>query len=121
MCAAEILEQRDDFGACVVASDREQLLSGLSALASGTPHSACFDARAKVDGKLVFVFPGQGSQWADMAKTLLEQAPAFRDSVDACARALDPHTDWSLLAVMRGDTDAADLERVDVVQPVLFA
>ena len=31
------------------------------------------------------------------------------------------HYGWSLLAVLRGDVDAAPLERVDVVQPALFA
>ena len=38
-----------------------------------------------------------------------------------CARALSPHVDWDLLAVVRGDTDAPSLDRVDVVEPALFA
>jgi acyl transferase domain-containing protein/acyl carrier protein len=107
--------------ACIVAADREQLLAALHALASGTPHAAYVDAAAKVSGKLVFVFPGQGSQWPEMAQALLEQSSVFRASIEACAAAIDAHTDWSLLAVLRGDPDAASLERVDVVQPVLFA
>lgn len=107
--------------ACIIAGGRQDTVSALDAVASGTPHPAYVDARARVHGKLVFVFPGQGSQWADMAKALLDQSPAFRESIEACDRALDPHTDWSLLPVLRGEVGAASLERVDVVQPVLFA
>jgi cytochrome P450 len=72
-------------------------------------------------GKLVFVFPGQGSQWPGMARALLATAPVFRDQVEACARALARHVEWSLLEVLRGEPGAPALDRVDVVQPALFA
>ncbi|HKE18416.1 MAG TPA: SDR family NAD(P)-dependent oxidoreductase [Kofleriaceae bacterium] len=72
------------------------------------------------DGKVVFVFPGQGSQWAGMARSLRESSPAFRAELEACERALAPHVDWSLGAVLGGEDDAW-LERVDIVQPALFA
>jgi acyl transferase domain-containing protein/acyl carrier protein len=41
----------------------------------------------------------------------------FADKMAACERALAPHTDWSLTEVLR----SGDFDRVDVVQPVLFA
>ncbi|MEU4746623.1 acyltransferase domain-containing protein, partial [Actinosynnema sp. NPDC023658] len=41
----------------------------------------------------------------------------FREHIDACADALAPHVDWSLVDVLRDDA----LDRVDVVQPALFA
>src|SRR6266540_1718644 len=44
-----------------------------------------------------------------------------RESIEACERALAPHVDWSLLAVLRGEPGAPSLERLDVVQPALFA
>src|SRR5262249_54702324 len=37
-----------------------------------------------------------------------------------CERALAPHVDWSLTAVLRGEPGAPDLNRVDVLQPVLW-
>ncbi|OLF06712.1 hypothetical protein BLA60_30460 [Actinophytocola xinjiangensis] len=63
----------------------------------------------------VFVFPGQGSQWVGMAAELLESSPVFAARMEECAKALSPHVDWSLLEVLD------DLDRVDVVQPVLWA
>jgi polyketide synthase 12 len=107
--------------ACVVAAERGELLEALELLARRVGDPSFVLGRSNLAGKLVFVFPGQGSQWVGMAKLLLDQSPAFRASAEDCARALAPHVDWSLLAVLRGDPDAESLERVDVVQPALFA
>ena len=69
----------------------------------------------------MFVFPGQGAQWEGMASELLDTAPVFAESLRACGEALAPYVDWSLEDVLRGAPGAPSLERVDVVQPVLFA
>ncbi|MCW2869730.1 type I polyketide synthase, partial [Actinacidiphila oryziradicis] len=76
---------------------------------------------ADADGKVVFVFPGQGSQWVGMAAGLLDTSPVFAAQIDACAAALAPYTDWSLLDVLRDVEGAPDPDRVDVVQPALWA
>ncbi|KJY24127.1 acyltransferase domain-containing protein, partial [Streptomyces sp. NRRL S-495] len=70
--------------------------------------------RAGTPGRTVFVFPGQGSQWAGMAAGLLDTEPAFAAALTRCAEALAPHTDWSLLDVVRGAADGPDPDRVDV-------
>lgn len=107
--------------AAIVVDKLRDLDAALEALANGTPHGACVEARARSLDKVVFVFPGQGSQWAEMAVQLLDESESFRTSIDSCARALAPHVDWSLLDVLRQRPGAPSLERVDVVQPVLFA
>jgi acyl transferase domain-containing protein len=94
---------------------------GIQSLADGLPAAGLVTGTADVEGRTVFVFPGQGSQWVGMAGELLYEEPVFADSMDACARALAPFTDWSLLAVVRGTGGAPGLDRVDVVQPVLWA
>ncbi|WP_309232403.1 type I polyketide synthase [Micromonospora tarensis] len=68
------------------------------------------------DGRVVFVFPGQGSQWTGMGLELWDSSPVFAASMQACAEALRPYTGWSLREVLAGP-----LDRVDVVQPALFA
>ncbi|MGW7243981.1 type I polyketide synthase [Streptomyces sp. NPDC054804] len=107
--------------AVVVAADREDLLTGLTALAAGdtAPHIA--SGTADVAGRTVFVFPGQGAQWAGMAVELLDSSPVFAERMAECASALDEFVDWSLLGVLRGEAGQPSLERVDVVQPVSFA
>ncbi|MFE0774557.1 acyltransferase domain-containing protein [Streptomyces sp. NPDC058861] len=72
-------------------------------------------------GPVVFVFPGQGSQWLAMGKRLYAGSEVFARSVDACERALAPYVDWSLVDVLTGAGTAPSLDRVDVVQPALFS
>ncbi|WP_394839471.1 SDR family NAD(P)-dependent oxidoreductase [Pendulispora rubella] len=107
--------------ASFVANERAQLLDALDALAEGRPFPRAAVGRSAAGSKVVFVFPGQGSQWPGMAVELLRTSPLFRQHLEACERALAPHIDWSLLAVLRGEDGAPSLDRVDVVQPALFA
>jgi acyl transferase domain-containing protein len=93
----------------------------LTALSRGAAVPGMVTGTADLTGKVVFVFPGQGGQWAGMARDLLENSPVFLDHVERCAHALAPHVDWDLLAVLRQQPDAPALDRVDVVQPALFA
>ncbi|WP_405716141.1 type I polyketide synthase [Streptomyces xanthophaeus] len=109
--------------AAVVAADATTLLAGLDALAEGRGQTspAVLEGTAESDGDTVFVFPGQGSQWDGMALELLDTSPVFAARMAECATALDVYTDWSLMDVLRGAEGAPALDRVDVVQPVLFA
>ncbi|GHJ16549.1 type I polyketide synthase [Micromonospora sp. AKA38] len=97
-----------------VAAGRDDALAALTAAAPPT---------APADGppKVVFVFPGQGSQWPGMALDLLDSSPAFRDRMRECAAELAGLVDWTPEDVLRGAPDAPPLDRVDVVQPLLFA
>ncbi len=70
--------------------------------------------------QIAFVFPGQGSQWAGMGRGLAVY-PAFRNAIDACARAFAPFVGWSLTEMLSAPADDARWNRIDVIQPVLFA
>ncbi|MFE2540070.1 SDR family NAD(P)-dependent oxidoreductase [Actinacidiphila glaucinigra] len=106
--------------AVVVGRERADYVRALTALAAGEASSHVVQGSA-VGGKTVFVFPGQGSQWVGMAAELYDSSPVFAARVEECARALEPLTGWSLVDVLRGVEGAPSLERVDVVQPALFA
>ncbi|WP_420543184.1 type I polyketide synthase [Streptomyces katrae] len=107
--------------AAVTAADPEGIRGALAALAAGEEDAPGLLRGQAADGGTVFVFPGQGAQWAGMAARLLEESPVFAARIAECEEALGAFTDWSLTAVLRGAEGAPPLERVDVVQPVLFA
>ncbi|MEV1294071.1 type I polyketide synthase [Pseudonocardia sp. NPDC049635] len=107
--------------AVVLGHDRDALLGGLRGLADGRPDPATVlrgtgPARAGV----VFVFPGQGAQWAPMGRALYRESPVFAAELDRCAAAMAPYLDEDLVEVLTGDDDGW-LERVETVQPALFA
>ncbi|MBB5891325.1 type I polyketide synthase [Kutzneria kofuensis] len=97
--------------AVVVGADREQLLAGLALVVDD-------ESVAASSASPVFVFPGQGSQWVGMAVELAAQSPVFAAALADCEKALAPFVDWSLTEALGS---AELLERVDVVQPVLFS
>jgi acyl transferase domain-containing protein/NADP-dependent 3-hydroxy acid dehydrogenase YdfG len=107
--------------AVVLAGDRDDLLAALTAIASGSPHACVTEGAAADDVQPVFVFPGQGSQWAGMAAELMESHQGFRAELLRCAEAFAPYTGWSVLDVLRGCDGAPPLAGSDVIQPVLFA
>lgn len=73
------------------------------------------------NNKTVMVFPGQGSQWLGMGKELLEKEPLFKAMITECHHAFKPHTDWSLLDQLHATEEKSLLDRIDVIQPMLFA
>ncbi|WP_026116743.1 type I polyketide synthase [Nocardiopsis valliformis] len=118
--------------AAVIGADPESLTAGLRALAGSAGTDGCaagvVTGEARRSGRSeqpVFVFPGQGGQWAGMAKGLMADSPVFAASVAECEQALAPHVDWSLSAVLREDPGAprfmGEDAPVDVLQPALWA
>ncbi|MER5796608.1 SDR family NAD(P)-dependent oxidoreductase, partial [Streptomyces sp. NPDC001980] len=103
--------------AVVVGGSADEFGAGLRAVVDGGPLAGVVSGVASSVGKTVFVFPGQGSQWAGMAVELLESSPVFAERFGECERALAAHTDWRLTEVVR----SGEFGRVDVVQPVLWA
>ncbi|MFJ5193683.1 type I polyketide synthase [Streptomyces sp. NPDC088394] len=112
---------RFEHRAVVLAGDAGSLVGALSAVVEGR---AAGDVVRGVAGRAVrpvFVFPGQGAQWVGMAAGLLESSAVFAGRMAECGAALEPFTDWRLLDVVRGEVGAPGFDRVDVVQPVLWA
>ncbi|MFE3022449.1 SDR family NAD(P)-dependent oxidoreductase, partial [Streptomyces sp. NPDC059256] len=107
------------YHAGVVGAEVEDMRSGLAALRDGTA-AANLTQGVEIPGRTVFAFPGHGAQWPGMGLDLLETSPVFAEHVHACDKALQPHTGWSLLSVLRGEAGAPELNQVEVVQPALF-
>ncbi|BCL33422.1 SDR family NAD(P)-dependent oxidoreductase [Streptomyces aurantiacus] len=97
----------------VLATDHDQAVRQLR---EGRPIVA---ARPGARWKTVFVFPGQGSQWAGMGRRLLRTSPVFRETAEECDRYVRAERGWSVIEHLTTG-DEADWP-IDVVQPLLWA
>ncbi|WP_167107646.1 type I polyketide synthase [Mycobacterium sp. DL592] len=68
-------------------------------------------------------FPGQGSQYAGMARELFDSEPVFAETMRQCAQAVDPILPQPLLEVLYAtDRSAAEtLRHTSFAQPAIFA
>ncbi|AOS63727.1 acyl transferase domain-containing protein/acyl carrier protein [Actinoalloteichus hymeniacidonis] len=103
--------------AVLTAQSAEELTAGLRSLAQGEPRPELVRGVSTEQGRVTFVFPGQGAQWQGMGRELWATAPVFAESMQRCAQALEPYVDWTL----REMVDGGPGEAVDVVQPVSWA
>ena len=73
--------------------------------------------------KIVFVFPGQGSQWVGMGRELMQREAVFRESLVESDRALRAFVDWSLIEQLRSNETSPSyhLSEIDCIQPTLLA
>ncbi|QDX31003.1 type I polyketide synthase [Dickeya poaceiphila] len=109
--------------AAVRGQSREVLLKGLLALENGQdyPTLTVGASAANESGKLLFIFPGQGSQWPKMGMELYNAFSVYRQAINEVDSALRAYVDWSLIDVLHANPDTPPLDRIDIVQPALFA
>lgn len=89
-----------------VASDTSDAVD----LLRGEDSRRVFTARARERApEVIFLFPGQGSQYPGMGRALYEEEPTFRSTVDRCCEILRPELGFDLRAVMF-DADREDAE-----------
>ncbi|GHF75068.1 hypothetical protein GCM10010218_65160 [Streptomyces mashuensis] len=108
--------------AVVVADGRAELLDALDALAAGAPAPAGAEITAgrTGDGRLAFLFTGQGAQRPGMGRELYETFPGYADAFDEVCHVLDAYLPRPLRDVVHG-TDAELLSRTEFTQPATFA
>lgn len=71
-----------------------------------------------------FVFTGQGAQWPQMGKELIEEFPSFRRTIqdlDAVLQTLPERPSWTLLNALLEPKDTSQINHVTRSQPVCTA
>jgi amino acid adenylation domain-containing protein len=101
--------------ACVVAGGTDEAVAKLRDLSASNAREA-----GKPAPEVIFLFPGQGSQYAGMGKALYATEPAFQAAIDDCAEALRGELGFDLRERLF-DSDAAALRETSLTQPATFA
>ncbi len=78
------------------------------------------------DREIIFMFPGQGAQYARMGASLYRTEPVFREQIDLCAKLLQDDLSLDLRQAMypppeEAETASARLAQTWLTQPSLFA
>ncbi|MCV7344817.1 type I polyketide synthase [Mycolicibacterium rhodesiae] len=107
--------------AALVVNSVESARELLGALADDLPapglvRGDCVDAP-----KTAWLFPGQGSQYAGMARELYETEPVFADTMNRCAEAVAGALEKPLLDVIFDSDGAETLKQTRHAQPAIFA
>ena len=112
-----------EYRLALAARTHAELVESLEAFQRGElfPLDEAWRRQAAQAPKLVFVFPGQGSQWVGMGRRLLQTESSFRASMERSDELIREQSGWSLLAELDADAEHSRLEEIDVVQPALFA
>jgi phthiocerol/phenolphthiocerol synthesis type-I polyketide synthase B len=103
--------------ATVAASDSAQAVAGLRALAGGYPAPGVVAPHDAACGSgTVFLYSGQGSQWAGMGRRLLADEPAFAAAVAELDPVFTEQVGFSLRQVLESGETVVGIDRI---QPVL--
>src|SRR3954453_208880 len=103
--------------ATVCAGDRTQAVAGLRALAEGRPAPGVVAPHQGVSGSgTVFLYSGQGSQWAGMGQELLADEPAFAAAIAELEPVFVEQVGFSLRQVLDSGEPVVGIDRI---QPVL--
>ncbi|MZE56293.1 acyltransferase domain-containing protein, partial [Streptomyces sp. SID5770] len=104
------------------------VLAALAAVRDGRRHPGAVTGRAEPDGRLAFLFSGQGSQRVGMGAELLAASPVYAAAFDAVAAHLDPLLGVALRDLIAGAEGAngtgetgGALRETRYAQPALFA
>lgn len=123
--SAAIRRSHHEYRLAAAAGSRAQMRGALEGFLRKERPSGVSTGRAGLEPnlKIVFVCPGQGSQWAGMGRQLLCEEPVFAAWIERCEQALRPYVDWSLHEQLHLDPGAARyrLNEIDVIQPSLFS
>jgi myxalamid-type polyketide synthase MxaC len=120
--AATMRRSHLDHRLSVFGSTKEEIAALLGAFAAGEqPPGIVTGITTQSAPKVVFVFPGQGSQWVGMGRQLSKEEPVFRGALSACDEAIRNEAGFSIIEELDKPEDTSRIHETVVAQPALFA
>ncbi len=101
--------------------DRATTASRLDGFLAGQSPPELVTGTAVAEGKLAFVFSGNGAQFPGMGRRAMRANAVFRAAVRQVDEMLRRDLGWSVAELIEEGVEAAALARTDVAQPLLFA
>lgn len=97
----------------------------VTALHTRDPRTFCASSLEPQQCKVVFLFPGQGTQYVHMGRDLYDSEPHFRLWIDQCAQLFQAHLHINLLDLLYPPADQLEqaqqqLTQTALTQPALF-
>jgi len=92
---------------------------------SSSTQSLLADCPASAKPSVIFMFPGQGSQYVNMARDLYEHESVFRECVDRCAELLQLELNLDIRQIIYPNTEQIEkatqqLKQTAITQTALF-
>ncbi len=105
----------------LICQDLEDAVKGLSNLAA----QQVFNYTEITERSVVFMFPGQGSQYVNMAREIYETETVFKEQVDYCSEILKPLLGLDLRHIIYPSESNIDevskqLQQTEIAQPAIF-
>jgi len=98
-----------------------QELAAFSTENAGPKLRTAFTPRPEQALRVVFVMSGQGPQWYGMGRELMRHEAVFRQTVEACEKAMQPWAKFSLMEELGRTEEASQMQRTEISQPAIFA
>jgi acyl transferase domain-containing protein len=114
----------------LVCKDKQEAVTILKASLDPNPNQEqlFYTHYTKEMPRAVFMFPGQGSQYVDMARGLYEKVPLFREEMDRCFHILQSTVNYSIKTILYPSPAPFSLRPIgsdkinqtEITQPLIF-
>jgi malonyl CoA-acyl carrier protein transacylase len=109
-------------------AETNNITESANALITADPKRVFSATVPNPEPKIVFLFPGQGSQYVGMARDLYHLEPTFREHVDWCSEVMAAESGLDLREILypsdssdlRYSQCAEQLSQTEITQPALF-
>lgn len=108
-------------GMVAVGASKEEVAIRLETYGSAKPEVVPVSGQKTATPKLAFLFSGQGGQWAGMGRTLWQNDPVFRITLDDIDRIFARLAGWSVVELMLQTNEPKRIHATTVVQPAIMA